>query len=269
MVRFPKAKINLGLYVTERRTDGYHNIESVFYPVPITDALEAVRADHHRCALQTQGLPIDGDPSNNLIVRAWQLMSERHGIGGVDAYLIKRIPMGAGLGGGSSNGAHMLLLLNELFALELSTDILEAYAAELGSDCPFFIRETPALVTGRGEIMEPIGLALAGRHLVILHPGIHISTKEAYALVTPCRADRTLRNLADHPIGRWKTYAVNDFEKPITERHPLVKHAIALLEQAGGLFTSMSGSGSAVFGIFEAPPELETPEGWSRHDCAL
>lgn len=279
MIRFPKAKINIGLYITEKRPDGYHNIESIFYPVSFNDVIEAVKAPHSDCNLTVLKLAIDGDPKANLVYKAWELLHRRHGIGGVDAWLIKNIPMGAGLGGGSSNGAHMLVLLNELFELGLSTETLENYAAELGSDCPFFIQETPRLVSGRGEILEPCDVNLTGLHLVLIHPGIHVGTKEAYSLITPRsihpqkenseNASLRLRNLANTSIGDWQSIAVNDFEKPVCAVYEGIAPALDLLRSKGALFTSMSGSGSAVYGLFDRMPQLPEHPGWTVYSTAL
>lgn len=275
MIRFPKAKINLGLFITEKRSDGYHNIESLFVPIDLFDALEAVQANHHACHLTVAGLEIVGASDDNLIVRAWKLLNHRHGIGGVDCWLVKRIPMGAGLGGGSSNGAHMLLLLNDLFNLKLSISTLEVYAAELGSDCPFFIGQVPALVSGRGERLQPIDFSLAGYHLALIHPGVHVSTKDAYAMVRPASATpgsrpdhlplAPLADLPTHPIGRWHKIAINDFQEPVSVVYPQVKEALETLENAGALFTSMSGSGAAVYGIFDAPASLSVKPEWVLH----
>lgn len=279
MIRFPKAKINIGLHITEKRPDGYHNIESVFYPVNFNDVLEAVKAPHGDCKLEVLKLTIDGDPKANLVYKAWELLHRRHGIGGVDAYLIKNIPMGAGLGGGSSDGAHMLVLLNDLFELNLDTTTLEHYAAELGSDCPFFIEETARFVSGRGERLEPCTLSLKGYHLVLIHPGIHVGTKEAYSLITPRSihpqkenfetASKQLRHLADAPIETWPAIAVNDFQYPVCAAFEGITPALDLLKSHGAIFTSMSGSGSAVYGIFEHLPKIEEHPGWTVYSTAL
>lgn len=270
MIRFPQAKINLGLYITGKRTDGYHNIESVFYPIPLHDALEAVPADHRDCHLEITGLTVKGSTKDNLIYKAWKLMHENYGIGGVDAALLKKIPMGAGLGGGSSDGAHMLLLLNDLFDLNLATGRLEELAAQLGSDCPFFIQGKPALVTGRGENIEHLNLYLSHTWLAVLHPGVHISTKEAYAMVSPCRADATLRQLKDIPLSAWNDVATNHFEKVVSRHYPEVNAARNILENAGALYCSMSGSGSAVFALYDKAPAIETlPANWQLYTCKL
>lgn len=279
MIRFPKAKINIGLYITEKRPDGYHNIESVFYPVNFNDVLEAVKAPHTDCNLEVLNLPIAGNPNDNLVYKAWELLHRRHGIGGIDAWLIKNIPMGAGLGGGSSDGAHMLVLLNALFDLQLSTETLENYAAELGSDCPFFIQEVPRFVSGRGEVLAPCEVNLSGYHVVLIHPGIHVGTREAYSLITPRsihpqkekpeNASLRLHNLAEASISDWQNIAVNDFEEPVCAAYEGITPALDLLRSKGALFTSMSGSGSAVYGIFDRVPELEAPPAWTVYTAEL
>lgn len=270
MIRFPKAKINIGLYVTAKRADGYHTIESIFYPIPIADALEAVKADHGHCKLNVHGLNIEGASDDNLIVKAWKLLHDAHGIGGVDAWLIKQIPMGAGLGGGSSDGAHMLLLLNDLFELNLDVSTLENFAAQLGSDCPFFIQEQPAYVTGRGDIMQPINIDLSKKWLTLIHPGVHVGTKEAYSLITPEAAPDDLRKLARLPLNDWEKIARNHFEQPVAALHPVVEEALLMLRNKNATFASMSGSGSAVYALFDHDPgEFGLPAGWTIHTCQL
>lgn len=270
MIRFPKAKINIGLYVTGKRPDGYHNIESVFYPIPIADALEAVKAKHNTCQITIHGLPVSGATEQNLIYKAWQLLHESHHIGGVDVWLIKQIPMGAGLGGGSSDGAHMLMLLNELFELDLDHQTLETYAARLGSDCPFFIHEAPAFVTGRGDVMQPINIDLSGKYLALIHPGVHVGTQEAYSLISPAPPNGDLQSLTSLPMEQWANLAVNDFEKPVSKTYPVVNDALQMMRSRSATFASMSGSGSAVYGIFEHDPEtFDLPVGWRQHTCQL
>lgn len=280
MIRFPGAKINIGLYVTSKRDDGYHNIESVFYPLPIHDVLEAVPSKESACNLDVRGLPIEGDLSNNLVNKAWQLLHEAHGIPGVEAMLFKNIPMGAGLGGGSSDGAHMLLLLNELFNLQLSEVALLDFAAGLGSDCPFFIRNEAAYVSGRGELLSPLPLSLKENWLALIHPGIHVGTAEAYGLIqpsdpslwVPLLAERKidLRELGNMERTLWPQIALNQFEAPVCKRHPQISEAIKVLKDAGAWFQSMSGSGSAVYGLFQSQPELPMlPDGWTSFSCVL
>jgi 4-diphosphocytidyl-2-C-methyl-D-erythritol kinase len=273
MIRFPKAKINIGLYVTGKRTDGYHNIESLFVPINLFDALEAVKANHTSCNLSIEGLTVEGDLQSNLVVKAWELMHREYGVGGVDAWLVKRIPMGAGLGGGSSDGAHMLCLLNEMYSLGLSGDALQSLAAQLGSDCPFFVNESPAYVSGRGEQLEPVEIRLKGYHLGLIHPGVHVGTKEAYTMLNlnsnlPSTVPN-LRSLAQRKPEDWTGIITNDFQTPISRIYPHVADAIERLQLAGAIYTAMSGSGAAVFGIFNEEPEIDVPQGYTFHSCGF
>jgi 4-diphosphocytidyl-2-C-methyl-D-erythritol kinase len=251
MVVFANAKINLGLYVTEKRPDGFHNIESLFLPISLADVLEArPRSDQH-FDITIDGIPVDGNTSKNLCTKAYELLQQDFGLSGVDVFLLKNIPLGAGLGGGSSDGAFMLKLLNELFKLNLSTSELRNYASQLGSDCPFFIENVSAFVSGRGEQMEPVDLNLSGKKLVIVHPGIHVSTAEAYALIQPKPSPIQLNNLTSLPLSSWRHEVSNDFEVHIARLFPVIQQIKNDLYDAGAVYASMSGSGSAVYGIFE------------------
>jgi 4-diphosphocytidyl-2-C-methyl-D-erythritol kinase len=258
MIAFANAKINLGLFVTERRADGFHNLESIFLPVSLCDVVEAIRTDGDDIVFTTQGRSIDGDPETNLCVRAYRLLQRDFGIGGVEATMLKNVPIGAGLGGGSSDGAHMLKLLNTLFNLELSTVQLQAYAAQLGSDCPFFIDNKPAYVHGRGELLEPINQSLSGQHVVIIHPGIHVSTAEAYRGIVPRQSPFNLRQIERLPREVWQQTVSNDFEETVCKNHPAIEALIQTLLQQGAWYARMSGSGSAVFGFFDKPIELKS-----------
>ena len=263
MIRFAGSKINIGLRVTEKRPDGFHNIESIFYPIPLNDVIEAVPANDDDLSLQIEGIHIDGDIKQNLVYKAWQLLRDRHTISGNKAALLKCVPTGAGLGGGSSDAANMLLLLNDLNNLKLPTTLLEEYAAMLGSDCPFFIENTPKYVTGRGEILSPIELSLAGYHLMLIHPKVHVSTPVAYSMITPHPADVDLRALIDLPVDQWHSVAQNDFQTPMCNAFPAIREALNIVAFANPLFSSMTGSGSAVYGLFDKEPEMpETPENW-------
>lgn len=280
MIRFPGAKVNIGLYVTSKREDGYHNIESVFYPVPVYDVLEVVPARNAACALKMFGLPIEGAVSNNLVTKAWQVLHDAHGIPGVEAALYKNIPMGAGLGGGSSDGAHMLLLLNDLFKLQLTEEALLDFAGQLGSDCPFFIQNQAAFVSGRGEELHPLPLSLKGTWLTLIHPAIHVGTAEAYSLIQPKaphdwvpllnELQTDLRELSHIDRALWSGIALNQFEEPVCQQHPGVSLALQYLNGAGAWYQSMSGSGSAVFGLFTSKPAIQSlPEGWTSFSCEL
>jgi len=254
MIVFPNCKINLGLFVTDRRTDGYHSIESLFLPVPWTDILEVIPDSGVRCVFSTTGLPIVGEVSDNLVVRAWQLMHDRFGIRGVQVHVHKEIPMGAGLGGGSSDGAFMLKALNTLYELNVSEDELEELAASLGSDCPFFIRNIPTFVSGRGEVLEPIATGLFDGWIALIHPTVHVGTAEAYSLIEPQPAPVDLRQINDIPFSWWQEQVRNDFEAPIVGRHASIHEARQRLLDTGAGYVAMSGSGSAVFGLFTSEP---------------
>jgi len=257
MIAFANAKINLGLFVTERRSDGFHNLESIFLPVSLCDVVEAVRMDEDGIRFTTQGRAIDGDIETNLCVKAYRLLSQDFKLGGVDATMLKNIPIGAGLGGGSSDGAHMLKLLNALFELKLSNEDLKRYAAQLGSDCPFFIENKPCFVHGRGELLEPIHLAMEGQPVVIIHPGIHVSTAEAYKGVTPGPASFDLRTISQLPRDQWQHVVTNDFERSVCVQHPTIAELVQQLLDEGAWYARMSGSGSAVFGFFDERVELK------------
>jgi len=251
MIVFPPCKINLGLYVTGKRSDGFHSIESLFVPVPLTDVLEVVLNEKDGIEWSSTGLDIPGDQANNLCVRAYHLLRNDFNIGGVKAHLHKLIPMGAGLGGGSSDAAYMLMCLNKLFQLELSNDILKGYAARLGSDCPFFIEEKISFVSGRGEVLEPIEFSLKGKYIVIIHPHVHMSTAEAYSLLSPKPANNDLRNIANFPTDEWMDLISNDFEAPIAQKHSIISLVKNELLKQGAFYAAMSGSGSSVFGLFD------------------
>lgn len=258
MIAFANAKINLGLFVTERRVDGYHNLESVFLPVSLCDVVEAVRTEANDIVFTTQGRPIDGDVETNLCVKAYRLLQRDFQLGGIEATMLKNVPIGAGLGGGSSDGAHMLKLLNTLFNLQLSTEQLKSYAAQLGSDCPFFIENKPCYVHGRGELLDPIPLELSGQHVVIVHPGIHISTAEAYKGVRPGSAPFDLLSITELPRDQWQNVVTNDFEDSVCVQYPSITQLINLLLQEGAWYARMSGSGSAVFAFFDEPVEFKS-----------
>lgn len=249
MISFPNAKINLGLNITSKRADGYHNIESCFYPIPWQDSLEVIEAASF--AFHSHGLDIPGDASSNLCVKAYEIIKADHDIPPVEIHLLKQIPMGAGLGGGSADGAFTLTLLNDLFKLGLSTEQLEAYALQLGSDCPFFIQNQPVIAKGRGEDLQAIDLDLSGYHLAIHNPGIHISTKEAYSGITPKQPEHSISDIISRPIGNWKDLLHNDFEDSIFPSHPQIQQLKEDMYNAGAIYASMTGSGSTVFGIFE------------------
>jgi 4-diphosphocytidyl-2-C-methyl-D-erythritol kinase len=256
MISFPPCKINLGLNVISKRSDGYHNLETCFYPIPLTDVLEVLPAGTTFFAVSGNTIP--GDASDNLCLKAHHILQKDFNLPPVSIHLHKVIPSGAGLGGGSSDGAHTLRLLNQIFALALSSEKLKAYALQLGSDCPFFIDDKPMLGSGRGEILADISIDLSGKFLVLIKPDVHVSTAEAYGGVTPAqRATRVNDIIEREPITQWKDRLKNDFEESVFSKHPEIGEIKENLYQQGALYASMSGSGSAVFGLFEKPVDLK------------
>lgn len=255
MLTFPNAKINIGLQVTERRPDGYHNLDTVFYPIPIHDALEVIVAEgaDYDCRLHISGIDIEGDPDTNLVVRAYRLLAADYTLPSVDIYLHKHIPTGAGLGGGSADASYMLRLLNDMFSLGITTQQLETYAAKLGADCPFFITGIPVYATGIGNEFHPITLDLSGLYLVVIKPDVFVSTKEAYSMVDPEKPEVTLDKKITRPISEWRESISNDFEKGIFALHPELADIKEKLYALGATYAAMSGSGSALFGLFESP----------------
>lgn len=248
MVLFPTAKINLGLFVTERRADGFHHLESVFYPVGWSDILEILPAD--ALTFKSTGLPIPGDAAGNLCLSAYYLLQQAHDLPPVRLHLHKVIPIGAGLGGGSADGAFTLRGLNQLFELGLSDDQLEAHARKLGSDCAFFVRNQPRFCFGKGDMFAEVPVSLRGHWLVLVHPGIHISTAEAYAGIRPRPAPVDLRAAILQPVSTWRAAITNDFETHLLPRYPVITEIKAQLYAAGAAYASLTGSGSAVYGIF-------------------
>ncbi len=257
MISFPNAKINIGLNVLEKRTDGYHNIESIFYPVKWCDAIEAIQEEGNGIInISTFGIPIQGSPESNLCVKAYNLLGIKHKLPSLHLWLLKCIPMGAGLGGGSADAAFFLNLLNNLFLLNISKKELKAYASQIGSDCTFFIENKPALVTETGNISNPIKLDLNSYYIAIVYPQIHIDTKNAYSIIESHKRQSSLSDLIQAPIDNWKETITNDFEEPIFKANPSLAELKNLLYQQGALYASMTGSGSAIYGIFDKKPEL-------------
>lgn len=255
------CKINLGLYVTRKREDGYHELETVMLPVVgLYDVVDVERCDGEHVRFAGLGIVVDCPASDNLCVRAARLMQERYGVGGVSITLDKRVPFGAGLGGGSSDATAVILAINELYALGLDRATLAALAAELGSDTPFFVYNTPQLCTGRGEIMRAIDVDLRGLWLVVVKPFEGVSTAEAYRGVKPHVPSQSLVELLARPIEEWQGSIVNDFEPHIFEAHPHIAAIKQHLMEQGALYASMSGSGSAVFGLFTTKPEIATAD---------
>ncbi|MDR1562457.1 MAG: 4-(cytidine 5'-diphospho)-2-C-methyl-D-erythritol kinase [Dysgonamonadaceae bacterium] len=251
MICFPNAKINLGLNVVERRTDGYHNIETVFMPIPLCDVLEVVPSENGKTTLIQTGINIDGKNSDNLVMKAYNLLKKDFHLPSISIFLRKEIPSGAGLGGGSSDAAFMIKLLNDFANLGLSNETMEDYASQLGADCPFFIRNKPLFAEGIGNIFTPINISLAGYELVIVKPDVHVSTREAYAMIKPHTPEFPLKEVIRSRVEEWKYRLVNDFEGTVFSIAPEIGHAKQEMYDAGAVYAAMSGSGSAVFGIFE------------------
>ncbi len=259
MVNYPNAKINLGLYITAKRTDGFHEIASCFYPIKWEEALEIIPSKAFN--FSASGIPVPGEISSNLIVKAYQLLQSKHNLPPVSIHLHKSLPMGAGLGGGSSDASHTLKLLNSIFDLNLSQETLLEYSAQLGSDCAFFIYNNPCIASGRGEILTPFSLSLKGYYLLLIHPGIHISTSEAYAGVTPRSLTIPLENILNQAPEFWKDKLINQFEEHLFKQLPELATIKKQLYDMGAAYASMSGSGSAMYGIFkEKPVDFMWPE---------
>ena len=267
MLVFPNAKLNLGLYVTARRPDGFHKLESVLVPLPWTDALELLPAPAGQpTRLVLSGRPIPGAPATNLCVRAYELLQADFAqLPPVQMYLHKLVPIGAGLGGGSADAAFALKAANNLFGLDLSAAALEGYARRLGSDCAFFIRNRPVLAVEKGDLFEEIDLNLAGTGCVVVYPNLHIGTAEAYARVVPRAPAHPLRAALAQPMATWRDTVGNDFETALAPAHPVLADLKQQLYAAGAAYASLSGSGSAVYGLWPtgAPPIRPWPADYS------
>jgi 4-diphosphocytidyl-2-C-methyl-D-erythritol kinase len=255
MVSFPNIKINLGLNVVRRRNDGYHDIDTVMLPVPFCDILEILPNDNKEVQFSQSGLVIPGDPEDNLVMKAYRLFTERTGRSGARIHLHKVIPPGSGLGGGSSDGAFTLAMLNDVLKAELNSDELLEMASQLGSDCPFFISNQPSHATGRGETLEEMSINLKDKEIFLVIPGISISTKWAYSALSPFKAESSPTKIVMSDVREWKGRLVNDFEMPVFKEYPVIREIRDRLYELGALYASMSGSGSAVYGIFEALPD--------------
>ncbi len=258
MVVFPKAKINIGLRIVESRPDGFHNIETFFYPVALSDALEfVVRKDNRRHdSLRVTGIMDEADPDNNLVMKAVRLMRSSFDFPRIRVHLHKAIPVGAGLGGGSSDAAGMLRALNRYFGFGLNSEELRSFAGRLGSDAPFFIDGTPSFAEGVGNILSEFPLDLSDYQIMMFYPGINISTAEAYTGCVPCPTGLSLRQLLNLPVGEWRGRVINDFELNIFRNFPQVGELKMALYEAGAVYASMSGSGSVVYGMFRDTPDL-------------
>ncbi|MDY4627472.1 MAG: 4-(cytidine 5'-diphospho)-2-C-methyl-D-erythritol kinase [Prevotella sp.] len=260
MINFPIAKINLGLNVVSKREDGYHNLETVFYPVPIKDALEVLPMHEGfpsdvRCDLKVTNLFIDGDEQKNLVVKAYNMIAQDYDLPRVHVHLYKHIPTQAGMGGGSSDCAYMIRLLNDMFSLGMSDDKMIGYAARLGADCAFFINSLPAYAEGIGEKLQPISLDLSGYKMLVVRPNIPVSTKEAFSLITPQIPKKNCLDIVMQPIETWKDELVNDFERSVFAIHPEIGMLKDKMYEQGAVYAAMSGSGSSVFGLFHDTPD--------------
>lgn len=252
MICFPNAKINLGLNIVSKRNDGYHNLETVFYPINIKDALEIiVREGQGKDTFVEAGIKVDSPPENNLVMRALKLMREYYIFPSVEVHLLKKIPFGAGIGGGSADASFMLNLLNKTFDLNISNGDLASLAVRLGADCPFFIYNRPMFASGIGELFEEIDLSLKEYHFVLIKPDIHVSTKDAFSQIEPCLPKISLKEVIKRPVSTWKDLMVNDFEKSVFSKYPLIRQIKEDLYKRDAIYASMSGSGSSVFGIFK------------------
>jgi len=262
MITFPIAKINLGLNVVEKRPDGYHNLETVFYPVGIKDALEVYEMDKDfpsaiDCDLKVTNIHVEGDEQRNLVVRAYQLLKQDFPtLPRVHAHLYKGIPTQAGMGGGSSDCGFMITLLDEMFHLGLTEQQMIDYAARLGADCAFFILNKPCYAEGIGEKLQPIGLSLKGWYLAVVRPAIPVSTKEAFSLITPQYPSQNCRDIVMQPVETWRDTLTNDFEKSVFTLHPEIGAVKDKLYEMGAVYAAMSGSGSSLYGLFRQPVSL-------------
>lgn len=287
MIAFPNIKINLGLSITEKRPDGYHNLETVFYPVALEDALEirtssgmnktssgtektSSRTDkapseaNKKITLHQYGMEIAGNPEDNLVAKAYSLLDKEFHLPPIEVHLYKHIPSGAGLGGGSSDAAFMLKLLNEQFHLSLSEEQLETYAATLGADCAFFVKNKPIYAEGIGNIFSPIELSLKGYQIIIVKPDVFVSTREAFANIHPHHPRYPVKEVIRRPVVEWKDTLINDFEASVFPQHPVIGEIKQELYNQGAVYASMSGSGSSVFGLF-APDAILPEVNWGNN----
>jgi 4-diphosphocytidyl-2-C-methyl-D-erythritol kinase len=254
LISFPNAKINLGLYITEKRPDSYHNLESIFYPVACTDALEIINAQE--LGFSSSGIAIPGNNMDNLCIKAYQLLQNDFDIAPVHIHLHKSVPIGAGMGGGSADAAFTLKMLNEKFKLNLENQTLENYAQQLGADCAFFIDNLPKFCYQKGDQFQAINLDLSAYKIVLINPKIHISTAQAYAGIVPAPAQSDIKEMIQQPISTWQNNLHNQFEDHLFAAYPTLPSIKQNLYQAGALYASMTGSGSTIYGIFEKQIDL-------------
>lgn len=256
MILFPNAKINIGLNILSRRKDGFHNLETIFYPLAIRDALEVVEADQMK--FTSSGLEIPGDAMDNLCLKAYYLLSKDYKLPPVHIHLHKNIPIGAGLGGGSADASFFIKLINQKFELRMDTLQMEAYASKLGSDCAFFIQNKPAIAVGKGDQLQTIDLDLSSYFIMLVMPQVQVSTSDAYRGVRPATMASSLADLVKLPVEAWRVAIKNDFEPSVFLQYPIIAEVKSKLYSSGALYACMSGSGSSVFGIFEK--ELKLPD---------
>ncbi|MBL4715489.1 MAG: 4-(cytidine 5'-diphospho)-2-C-methyl-D-erythritol kinase [Bacteroidetes bacterium] len=263
MISFPNAKINIGLNVISKRADGFHDIDSIFYPIHLHDVLEIVKNEDQnseKIIFSSSGIEIPGNSPNNLCVKAFNVLDEKHNLPSIKIHLHKVIPIGAGLGGGSSDGAFAINMLDELFDLKLELSEKLSYASQLGSDCSFFIENKSAYASGRGEILQEIDLNLNDHRIILINPNIQVNTADAYLGMVPKLREELLKDIISSIIKKWKTDIGNDFEESVFAKYPDISSIKNQLYEAGALYASMSGSGSSVFGIFEKGiPKLNFP----------
>lgn len=256
MIVFPNAKINIGLHIMAKRPDGYHELETIFYPVKLYDVMEVI--DAKELGFFPKGIAVDGNAEENICLKAYHLLAKDYKLPPVEIHLLKNIPIGAGLGGGSSDGAFMIKLLNEKFRLRMPIAMMETYAKQLGADCAFFIQNKSCYAEGIGSDFFPLELDLKSYHFVIVKPEVAVSTAEAYRSVIPNSDRKPLRNAIQIPIQDWKNTVINDFEAGIFEEYPQIREIKEELYESGAVYASMSGSGSAVFGIFKDKTNFPT-----------
>lgn len=254
MITFPNAKINLGLNITSRRSDGYHNLETIFYPVQIKDALEVIESAE--MSFETSGIEIPGHANENLCLQAYDLLRKDFDLPNIAIHLHKQIPIGAGLGGGSADAAFFIKLINEKFQLSLDVKTMQSYCRKLGADCAFFIENKPLFAFEKGDVFEEVNLDLTAYHLVLIMPPVHVSTGEAYRGVKPKQPQQSLKELIKLPVEDWQGKITNDFEDHILKNHPQIRGVKLALLEAGALFALMSGSGASVYGIFKEKVDL-------------
>jgi 4-diphosphocytidyl-2-C-methyl-D-erythritol kinase len=260
MVLFPNAKINLGLNILRKRDDGYHELETIFYPIGLKDGLEFIENKKNKIVFSSSGLALNIDPEENIVVKAYRLLAADHSLPGLDIHLHKVIPFGAGLGGGSSDAAFLLKGLNDYFELGLFVSQLKKYAIKLGADCSFFLENKPAFACGVGEQLQTINFSLNDYFIVLVKPPFGVGTKEAYAGIIPKLPKLSLLDSIKHSSDKWQNSIVNDFETSVFPLFPAIAEIKSKLIESGAIYASMSGSGSSVFGLFKSEPQLTTED---------